>query len=160
MATKQTDIDKTVQQNGCLSFMKQAAALVLALAALAGIFVAGTMYSVVAQSLSSEPVYETTPEQVNPALEGKLVKLRVTELVAEGGPLTDETFGLRMENTIALKRFYRTECSNGRFHVIYNELHGIQKALILFPRLMPSPSPIRERITPNAPFAASAHMSS
>lgn len=145
MATKQTDIDKTVQQNGCLSFMKQATALVLALAALAGIFVAGTMYSVVAQSLSSEPVYEATLEQVNPALEGKLVKMRVTELVAEGGPLTDETFGLRMENTIALKRFYRTECSNGRFHVIYNELHGIRKALILAPDVKAGAYSLRAR---------------
>ena len=101
MSTEQTVKDKTVQPNGCLSFLKQAVVLVLALAALAAIFIAGTMYSDVAQTLSSEPVYEAIPEQVNPALEGKLVKMRVTELVAEGGPLTDETFGLRKENTIA-----------------------------------------------------------
>lgn len=133
MSAEQTVHDKSVQQNGALNFLKQVVALVLALAAMAGIFIAGTMYSDVAQSLSSEPVYEATPEQVNPALEGKLVKMRVTELVAEGGPVVDEIFGLREENTIALNRYYLPECSEGRMRVYYKELHGIRKALILAP---------------------------
>ena len=55
MSAEQTVHDKSVQPNGCLSFLKQAVVLVLALAAMAGIFIAGTMYSDVAQSLSSEP---------------------------------------------------------------------------------------------------------
>ena len=123
MSAEQTVHDKSVQPNGGLNFLKQVVALVLALAAMAGIFIAGTMYSDVAQSLSSEPVYEATPEQVNPALEGKLVRLRVSELVAEGGPVTDEAFGLSMENTIALRRLFQP--TDGRIRVIYSGLHGI-----------------------------------
>ena len=145
MSAEQTVHDKSVQPNGGLNFLKQVVALVLALAAMAGIFIAGTMYSDVAQSLSSEPVYEATPEQVNPALEGKLVKMRVTELVAEGGPLTDETFGLCKENTIALNRYYLPECSEGRLRVYYKELHGIRKALILAPDVKAGAYSLRAR---------------
>ena len=144
MSAEQTVKDKTIQPNGCLSFLKQAAAWVLALAALAGIFIAGTMYSDVAQSLSSEPVYEATPEQVNPALEGKLVKMRVTELVAEGGPLTDETFGLRKENTIALHRYY-LPLRKGRINVSYRELHGIRESWVLAPRVKAGAYTLRAR---------------
>ena len=145
MSAEQTVHDKSVQPNGGLNFLKQVVALVLALAAMAGIFIAGTMYSDVAQSLSSEPVYEATPEQVNPALEGKLVKMRVTELVAEGGPVVDETFGLREENTIALNRYYLPECSEGRLRVYYKELHGIRKALILAPDVKAGAYSLRAR---------------
>lgn len=134
MSTAQTVKDKTVQPNRCLSFLKQAAVLVLALAALAGIFIAGTMYSELAQSVSSEAVYEATPERVNPALEGKLVKMRITELVAEGGPLIDELFGLHKENAITLHRFYQPHC-NGRVQVSYRELHGIRESRIFAPRV-------------------------
>lgn len=144
MSTEQTVNAKTVQPNGCLSFMKQAAALVLVLAALGGIFMAGTMYSDIAQSLSSEPVYEAPPEQVNPALEGKLVKLRVTELVAKGGPLTDETFGLRKENTIALHRYYLPHCQ-GRINVRYRELHGIRESWVLAPQVKAGAYTLRAR---------------
>lgn len=145
MSAEQTVHDKSVQQNGAHNFLKQVVALVLALAAMAGIFIAGTMYSDVAQSLSSEPVYEATPEQVNPALEGKLVKMRVTELVAEGGPVVDEIFGLREENTIALNRYYLPECSEGRMRVYYKELHGIRKALILAPDVKTGAYSLRAR---------------
>ena len=145
MSAEQTVHDKSVQPNGALNFWKQVVALVLALAALAGIFIAGTMYSDVAQSLSSEPVYEATPEQVNPALEGKLVKMRVTELVAEGGPVVDEIFGVREENTIALNRYYLPECSKGRMRVYYKELHGIRKALILAPDVKAGAYSLRAR---------------
>lgn len=145
MSAEQTVHDKSVQSNGGLNFLKQVVALVLALAAMAGIFIAGTMYSDVAQSLSSEPVYEATPEQVNPALEGKLVKMRVTELVAEGGPVVDEIFGLREENTIALNRYYLPECSEGRLRVYYKELHGIRKALILAPDVKAGAYSLRAR---------------
>ena len=145
MSAEQTVHDKSVQPNGDLNFLKQVVALVLALAAMAGIFIAGTMYSDVAQSLSSEPVYEATPEQVNPALEGKLVKMRVTELVAEGGPVVDEIFGLREENTIALNRYYLPECSEGRLRVYYKELHGIRKALILAPDVKAGAYSLRAR---------------
>ena len=145
MSAEQTVHDKSVQPNGGLNFLKQVVALVLALAAMAGIFIAGTMYSDVAQSLSSEPVYEATPEQVNPALEGKLVKMRVTELVAEGGPVVDEIFGLREENTIALNRYYLPECSEGRLRVYYKELHGIRKALILAPDVKAGAYSLRAR---------------
>lgn len=145
MSAEQTVHDKSVQPNGGLNFLKQVVALVLALAAMAGIFIAGTMYSDVAQSLSSEPVYEATPEQVNPALEGKLVKMRVTELVAEGGPVVDEIFGLREENTIALNRYYLPECSKGRLRVYYKELHGIRKALILAPDVKAGAYSLRAR---------------
>lgn len=145
MSAEQTVHDKSVQPNGALNFLKQVVALVLALAAMAGIFIAGTMYSDVAQSLSSEPVYEAIPEQVNPALEGKLVKMRVTELVAEGGPLTDETFGLRKENTLALNRYYLPECSEGRLRVYYKKLHGIRKALILAPDVKAGAYTLRAR---------------
>ena len=131
MSTNQTDGDKAVRPDGSLRLLKGGAAAVLAIVALCGILVAGFMYSDVAQSASSEPVYETTPGQVNPALDGKLVKMRVTELVAEGGPVVDEIFGLREENTIALNRYYRPECFDGRLRVYYKELHGIRKALIL-----------------------------
>lgn len=131
MSTNQTDGDKAVRPDGALRLLKGGAAAVLAIVALCGILVAGFMYSDVAQSVSSEPVYETTPGQVNPALDGKLVKMRVTELVAEGGPVVDEIFGLREENTIALKRYYMPECSDGRLRVYYKELHGIRKALLL-----------------------------
>jgi len=144
MSTEQTVKDKTVQPNGCLSFLKQAVVLLLALAAMAGIFIAGTMYSDVAQSLSSEPVYEAIPEQVNPALEGKLVKMRVTELVAEGGPLTDETFGLRKENTIALHRYY-LPLRKGRINVSYRELHGIRESWVLAPRVKAGAYTLRAR---------------
>ena len=145
MSAEQTVHDKSVQPNGGLNFLKQVVALVLALAAMAGIFIAGTMYSDVAQSLSSEPVYEATPEQVNPALEGKLVKMRVTELVAEGGPVVDEIFGLREENTLALNRYYLPECSEGRLRVYYKELHGIRKALILAPDVKAGAYSLRAR---------------
>ncbi|MBR5888353.1 MAG: hypothetical protein IKZ07_09120 [Akkermansia sp.] len=145
MSAEQTVHDKSVQPNGALNFLKQVVALVLALAAMAGIFIVGTMYSDVAQSLSSEPVYEATPEQVNPALEGKLVKMRVTELVAEGGPVVDEIFGLREENTIALNRYYLPECSEGRLRVYYKELHGIRKALILAPDVKAGAYSLRAR---------------
>ncbi len=128
---EQTDNAKIGRSDDCLRLFKQAAALLLAVAALVCVLIAGVMYSDIAQSLSSEPVYEATPEQVDPALEGKLVKMRVTELVAEGGPVVDETFGLREENTIALRRWYLPECSQGRLRVYYKELHGIRKALIL-----------------------------
>lgn len=131
MSTNQTDGDKAVRPDGALRLLKGGAAAVLAIVALCGILVAGFMYSDVAQSVSSEPVYETTPVQVNPALDGKLVKMRVTELVAEGGPVVDEIFGLREENTIALNRYYMPEGSDGRLRVYYKELHGIRKALIL-----------------------------
>lgn len=146
MSAEQTVKDKTVQPNGCLSFLKQAAAWVLALAALAGIFIAGTMYSDVAQSLSSEPVYEATPELVNPALEGKLVKMRVTELVAEGGPVVDETFGLSKENAIALHRcFIHREKPKRRIQVNYNELHGIREFWILAPQVKAGGYSLRAR---------------
>lgn len=145
MSAEQTVHDKSVQPNGGLNFLKQVVALVLALAAMAGIFIAGTMYSDVAQSLSSEPVYEAIPEQVNPALEGKLVKMRVTELVAEGGPVVDEIFGLREENTLALNRYYLPECSEGRLRVYYKELHGIRKALILAPDVKAGAYSLRAR---------------
>ena len=146
MSTEQTVKDKTVQPNGCLSFLKQAVVLVLALAALAGIFIAGTMYSDVAQSLSSEPVYEATPELVNPALEGKLVKMRVTELVAEGGPVVDETFGLCKENAIALHRcFILREKPKRRIQVNYNELHGIRESWILAPQVKAGGYSLRAR---------------
>ena len=144
MSTEQTVKDKTVQPNGALNFLKQVVALVLALAAMAGIFIAGTMYSDVAQSLSSEPVYEATPEQVNPALEGKLVKMRVTELVAEGGPLTDETFGLRKESTIALHRYY-LPLRKGRINVSYREVHGIRESWVLAPRVKAGAYSLRAR---------------
>lgn len=146
MSAEQTVKDKTVQPNGCLSFLKQAAAWVLALAALAGIFIAGTMYSDVAQSLSSEPVYEATPELVNPALEGKLVKMRVTELVAEGGPVVDETFGLSKENAIALHCcFIHREKPKRRIQVNYNELHGIREFWILAPQVKAGGYSLRAR---------------
>lgn len=146
MSAEQTVKDKTVQPNGCLSFLKQAAAWVLALAALAGIFIAGTMYSDVAQSLSSEPVYEATPELVNPALEGKLVKMRVTELVVEGGPVVDETFGLSKENAIALHRcFIHREKPKRRIQVNYNELHGIRESWILAPQVKAGGYSLRAR---------------
>ena len=146
MSAEQTVKDKTVQPNGCLSFLKQAAAWVLALAALAGVFIAGTMYSDVAQSLSSEPVYEATPELVNPALEGKLVKMRVTELVAEGGPLVDETFGLSKENAIALHRcFIHREKPKRRIQGNYNELHGIREFWILAPQVKAGGYSLRAR---------------
>ena len=145
MSAEQTVHDKSVQPNGALNFLKQVVALVLALAAMAGIFIAGTMYSDVAQSLSSEPVYEATPEQVNPALEGKLVKMRVTELVAEGGPVVDDIFGLQEENTIALNRYYLPECSERRLRVYYKELHGIRKALILAPDVKAGAYSLRAR---------------
>ena len=131
MPTKRTDNKQAGRLNGCLSFLKQAAALALAIAALICIFTAGTMYALIAQDLSSEPVYEATPGQVNPALEGKLVKMRVTEIVADGGTLTDETFGLSMENTIALRRFFQP--TKGRLQVSYGALHGIRKACFLAP---------------------------
>lgn len=146
MSTEQTVKDKTVQPNGCLSFLKQAVVLVLALAALAGIFIAGTMYSDVAQSLSSEPVYEATPELVNPSLEGKLVKMRVTELVAEGGPVVDETFGLSKENAIALHRcFIHREKPKRRIQVNYNELHVIRESWILAPQVKAGGYSLRAR---------------
>ena len=146
MSAEQTVKDKTVQPNGCLSFLKQAAAWVLALAALAGVFIAGTMYSDVAQSLSTEPVYEATPELVNPALEGKLVKMRVTELVAEGGPLVDETFGLSKENAIALHRcFIHREKPKRRIQGNYNELHGIREFWILAPQVKAGGYSLRAR---------------
>lgn len=146
MSAEQTVKDKTVQPNGCLSFLKQAVAWVLALAALAGIFIAGTMYSDVAQSLSTEPVYEATPELVNPALEGKLVKMRVTELVAEGGPVVDETFGLSKENAIALHRcFIHREKPKRRIQVNYNELHGIREFWILAPQVKAGGYSLRAR---------------
>ncbi|MBR2144515.1 MAG: hypothetical protein IJ956_03175, partial [Akkermansia sp.] len=124
----------------------QAAAWVLALAALDGVFNVGTMYSDVAQSLSSEPVYEATPELVNPALEGKLVKMRVTELVAEGGPVVDETFGLSKENAIALHRcFIHREKPKRRIQVNYNELHGIRESWILAPQVKAGGYSLRAR---------------
>lgn len=129
MSTNQTVSDKAVRPGRPPGLFKKFAALVLTIAALGGILVAGVMYSDIAQSLSSEPVYEATPEQVNPALEGKLVKMRITELVAEGGPLEDETFGLSRENAIALHRFYRPHYQ-GRINVYYNELHGVRKSWI------------------------------
>ena len=144
MSAEQTVHDKSVRPNGARNFLKQVVALVLALAAMAGVFIAGTMYSDVAQSLSSEPVYEATPEQVNPALEGKLVKMRVTELVAEGGPLTDETFGLRKENTIALHRYY-LPLRKGRINVSYRELHGIRESWVLAPRVKAGAYSLRAR---------------
>lgn len=131
MPAEQTENDKAIRPYGCLTFLKHACALVIALMALGFVFVAGTMYSLIAQNLSSEPVYEATPGQVNPALEGKLVRLRVSELVAEGGPVTDEAFGLSMENTIALRRFF--EPTKGRLQVSYGALHGIRKACFLAP---------------------------
>lgn len=131
MPAEQTENDKAIRPYGCLTFLKHACALVIALMALGFVFVAGTMYSLIAQDLSSEPVYEATPGQVNPALEGKLVRLRVSELVAEGGPVTDEAFGLSMENTIALRRFF--EPTKGRLQVSYSALHGIRKACFLAP---------------------------
>lgn len=131
MPAEQTENDKAIRPYGCLTFLKHASALVIALMALGFVFVAGTMYSYVAQSLSSEPVYETTPEQMNPALEGKLIRLRVSELVAEGGPVTDEAFGLSTENTIALRRFFQP--TKGRLQVSYGALHGIRKACFLAP---------------------------
>ena len=131
MPAEQTENDKAIRPYGCLTFLKHACALVIALMALGFVFVAGTMYSLIAQDLSSEPVYEATPGQVNPALEGKLVRLRVSELVAEGGPVTDEAFGLSMENTIALRRFF--EPTKGRLQVSYGALHGIRKACFLAP---------------------------
>lgn len=134
MSLKQIENEKTVRSNDGHGFLKQAAALLLALAALVCICIAGTMYSDIAQSLSSEPVYEVAPEQVNPELEGKLVKMRITELVAEGGPLTDETFGLSRENAIALYRFYRPQ-SRGRTNINYHALHGIQESWILAPQV-------------------------
>ena len=145
MSGEQFAVENTKPGNGCLCFAKQAVALILVLAALGFIFIAGTMYSDVAQSMSSEPVYEGTPEQVNPALEGKLVKMRVNELVAEGGPVVDEIFGLREENTIALNRYYLPECSEGRLRVYYKELHGIRKALILAPDVKAGAYSLRAR---------------
>lgn len=127
MAMEQTDSIKTVRPAGCLSTCKQAAALVLVLAALVFSFIMGGIYLDIAQSLSTEPVYEVSPEKVHPSMEGKMVKMRVTELVAEGGPLVDETFGLRMENTIAMHRFYQSD-EKGRLRVSYHKLHGIRDA--------------------------------
>lgn len=136
MPTKRIDNKQAGRLNGCLSFLKQAAALALAIAALICIFTAGTMYSHIAQDLSSEPVYEATPGQVNPALEGKLVKMRVTEIEADGGTLTDETFGLSKENAIALHRcFIHREKPKRRIQVNYNELHGIRESWILAPQV-------------------------
>jgi hypothetical protein len=134
MTTEQTDNDKGARTNGGHSFFKVLAALVLAMIALVGILIAGMAYSDTAQSLSSEPVYEATPEQVNPALEGKLVKMRVTELVAEGAPLVDETFGLSKSNAIALHRFYQQHC-RGRVNVNYREVHGVRKSRVLAPQV-------------------------
>lgn len=134
MSIKQADNDKEVRPESGPGFLKWAVALLLAMAALVGIFIAGVMYSDIAQSLSSERVYEATPEQVNPALEGKLVRMRVTGLVAEGGTLTDETFGLSKENAIALHRFYIPH-SQGRINVRYHELHGIRASWIIAPQV-------------------------
>lgn len=135
MSGEQFAVENTKPGNGCLCFAKQAVALILVLAALGFIFIAGTMYSDVAQSMSSEPVYEGTPEQVNPALEGKLVKMRVNELVAEGGPVVDETFGLCGENTIALRRFFQLPQHRGEWRVRahYHELHGVREASFVAP---------------------------
>lgn len=144
MSLKQIENEKTVRSNDGHGFLKQAAALLLALAALVCICIAGTMYSDITQSLSSEPVYEVAPEQVNPELEGKLVKMRITELVAEGGPLTDETFGLSRENAIALYRFYRPQ-SRGRINTNYHALHGIQESWVLAPRVKAGAYTLRAR---------------
>lgn len=141
---QQVDNDKEVKTNGRHGFFKAFAALVLAIAALVCILIAGTMYSDIAQSLSSESVYEAKPEQVNPALEGKLVKMRVTELVAEGGPLTDETFGLRKENTIALHRYY-LPLDKGHIHIRYRQLHGIRESWILAPQVKAGAYTLRAR---------------
>ena len=146
MTTEQTDNDKGARTNGGHSFFKVFAALVLAMIALVGILIAGMAYSDTAQSLSSEPVYEATPGKVNPALEGKLVKMRVTEIEADGGTLTDETFGLSKENAIALHRcFIHREKPKRRIQVNYNELHGIRESWILAPQVKAGGYSLRAR---------------
>ncbi len=144
MAPEQTYNNKNGRPNGGLRFCKQAAALLLALVALVGILITGTMYSDFAQCVSSEPVYEATPEQVNPALEGKLVKMRVTELVANGGPLTDEAFGLSKENAIALHRFYLSHRA-GRVQVNQREIRSIREAFFLAPKVKAGAYTIKAR---------------
>lgn len=109
-------------------FCKTAFATVLALGALGFGFILGGIYADVAISVSSEPVYEVTPERVDPAYEGKFVRMRVTELRAEGGPVEDATFGLCLENTLALRRFFRQSEPHGRIRVNYTELAGIREA--------------------------------
>ena len=106
--------------------------MVLGLLGLLITLLAGSSYSDIAQSLSSEPVYEADPDQVNPAYEGRLVKMRVTELRAEGGPVADAHFGLLLDNCVMLHRYYETS-KGKRFNVIYRALDGVHEAVITAP---------------------------
>lgn len=109
---------------GCL---RQVAVAFLALVGLMCALMGAVLYTDVAQSLSSEPVYDAEPGRVDPELEGKLVRMRVTELSAADGPAVDALFGLRREGVLAVCRYYLKE-THGRATVGYHELDGVPEA--------------------------------
>ncbi len=124
---------QNTQQQGFLRFCKQAVATVSALVViLLAAIVSAPLLTDIVYFLNSEPVHEVQPEYVNPAYEGKLVKMRVHELRAEGGSVADKQFGISRENTIALCRYYQTD-THGRINVVYNALDGVPKACFQAP---------------------------
>lgn len=115
-------------RNGCLIFCRSAAVVVLFFVGVLGaFFVSGPLVTDVVLSLSSEKVYEAHQEKVNPAYEGKLVRMVVHKISTEGGPVEDKQFGVSREKSIVLYRSYLRE-NHGRVNVAYTEWSGIRPA--------------------------------
>ena len=113
-----------------LCYVKWIAALLLLFVGLVGILITALLYTNVAQTFSSAPVYEADPARINPAYEGEYVKMRVTELHAEGGPVEDALFGLCYDDTVVLQRYFaRSEKSR----IIHTSVDGIKQACIVAP---------------------------
>lgn len=113
--------------SGFIRFCVHLAAILMGLGGLFVTFLGSFLYLDIALWLSSEPVYEVSPEQVDPTYEGKYVKMRLTELRANGGAIEDKDFGIRRENCLVLCRRYLTPPGK-LLHVTYHELDGVREA--------------------------------
>ena len=81
--------------------------------------------------MTSERVYMADAQQINPELDGKLVKIHFQHIYADGQQAQDEFFSLSNKG-IALKREY-TQTPGQRVH--YHTVHEIKQCIHIAPRI-------------------------
>lgn len=100
---------------------------------------------------TNERVYEVSTAKFDPALEGRMVKLHLSELHTEGGSAVDTTFGLSRPGALLVKSDFWTPDKRVNIHA----LKDVSEGVTLAPRIL---SGVREMKFKPQMLADSLHL--
>ena len=125
--------------------------VVSAVCALVMTLIGSVMMSTLVVWYTNERVYEVSAAKFDPALEGRMVKLHLSELHTEGGSAVDTTFGLSRPGALLVKSDFWTPAKRVNIHA----LKDVSEGVTLAPRIL---SGVREMKFKPQMLADSLHL--